>query len=299
MIASCGFLEAELCQCSKEEGVTMADSVETLRVDLRTRAKNLGAKEKARRKECKVRFSLVEKNEAFQKNYMMVDVKNFASRNGTSKNVGSKCSGDGSHRIFLRRQMAAAAVVKKNATSLSLCMETFGLEVEEDLSTLATQTWAEGAWTGEWPVEQKEAWLNQILAVQMWRQVRGPAGAVMCETRDLGIKWPHWHTLIFEGDRRIDMRSVCPKDVKKMLLQQARSLYWKKWVAKHECTELMEGMWLERKKTNEEWTEKHRNVARKLILEGGRVQRRPLDIGGSDESKCQACRKEEGTEKAQ
>ena len=36
MIASCGMLEDELRQCSKEEGVTMADSVETLGVDLRT-----------------------------------------------------------------------------------------------------------------------------------------------------------------------------------------------------------------------------------------------------------------------
>ena len=30
MIASCGFLEDELCQSSKEEGVTMAYSLETL-----------------------------------------------------------------------------------------------------------------------------------------------------------------------------------------------------------------------------------------------------------------------------
>ena len=75
MIASCGFLEDELRQCSKEEGVTMADSVETLGVDLRTRVKNLGAKEKARRKKCKVRFSLIQKNNAFQKNYMKVGVK--------------------------------------------------------------------------------------------------------------------------------------------------------------------------------------------------------------------------------
>ena len=52
------------------------------------------------------------------------------------------------------------------------------------------------------------------------------------------------------------MRFVCPKDVKKMLLQQTRSPCWKKWVAKHECAELKEVMWLERKKTNEEWTEK-------------------------------------------
>ena len=57
------------------------------------------------------------------------------------------------------------------------------------------------------------------------------------------------------------MRCVCPKDVKKMLLQQARIIYWKKWAAKHESEELKEGIWLEptlallRKKTKEEWTE--------------------------------------------
>ena len=53
----------------------MADSVETRRVDLRTRVKNLGATEKARRKKCKVRFPLMKKNKAFQKNYMKVKVK--------------------------------------------------------------------------------------------------------------------------------------------------------------------------------------------------------------------------------
>ena len=37
MIASCGFLENELSQFSKEEGVTLADGVETLGVGLRTR----------------------------------------------------------------------------------------------------------------------------------------------------------------------------------------------------------------------------------------------------------------------
>ena len=67
-------------------------------------------------------------------------------------------------------------------------MEAFGLEVEEELSIVAIQTWAEGAWIRKWYTDQKDAWLNKVLEVQMWRQVRGPAGAVMCETRDLGIK---------------------------------------------------------------------------------------------------------------
>ena len=41
MIASCGFLDDELRQFSKEEGVMLADSVETLGVDLSTRVKKL------------------------------------------------------------------------------------------------------------------------------------------------------------------------------------------------------------------------------------------------------------------
>ena len=98
---------------------------------------------------------------------------------------------------------------------------------------------------------------------------------------------------------------MCPKDVNKMLLQQARTVYWKKWAAKHEHEELKEGLWLElalallRKKTKEVWTEKHRNVARKLFLEGGWVQKRLLDIGWSGERKCQASHKRGVRRKAQ
>ena len=53
----------------------MAHSVETLGVDLRTGVKRLGAKEKQRRVRCKVRFSLINKNKAFTKSCMKVEVK--------------------------------------------------------------------------------------------------------------------------------------------------------------------------------------------------------------------------------
>ena len=75
MIASCAFLENELRQFSREEGVTMADSVDSLSIDLRTRVKKLGAKEKARRKERRDRFSLIKKNKAFQKSFLKMGVK--------------------------------------------------------------------------------------------------------------------------------------------------------------------------------------------------------------------------------
>ena len=126
----------------------------------------------------------------------------------------------------------------------------------------------------------------------MWKQVRGPAGAGMCETRDLGIKWPYWHTLVFRNETTIDMRYVCPKDVRKMLVQRARSE-----------EELKEGTWLEpglallRKKVKENWAEKHRDAARKIFLEGGWTQKRLFDSGWSDVSQCQACQLEESKER--
>ena len=97
MVVSCGFLEDEMRQCSKE-GVTMTDSVETLGVDLRTRVKSLGAKEKARRKKCNVRFFLIQRQKLFPKSYMKVECQEAATCGyDASKNVESPCSWDGSH----------------------------------------------------------------------------------------------------------------------------------------------------------------------------------------------------------
>ena len=58
-----------------------------------------------------------------------------------------------------------------------------------------------------------------------------------------------------------------------MMVQRARSMYWKKWTAKHKQEELKEGAWigpalaLLRKKAKGFWTEKHRNVASRIFDE--------------------------------
>ena len=109
MIASCGFLENELRQFSRE--VTLADSVETLGVDLRTRVKRLGAKEKARRKTCKVRFSLIKRNGAFQKNFMEVGVRKLLRAGMMPARMWRVHAVEMSptEKFKLRRQMAAVA----------------------------------------------------------------------------------------------------------------------------------------------------------------------------------------------
>ena len=49
MIASCGFLEDELRQCSKEEGVTVTDSVENTWSAFENESQEVGSSRKTRR----------------------------------------------------------------------------------------------------------------------------------------------------------------------------------------------------------------------------------------------------------
>ena len=54
------------------------------------------------------------------------------------------------------------------------------------------------------------------------------------------------------------------------------------------------GLALLRKRVRENWTDKNRNVARKIFLEGGWTQKRLFDFDWFDTSQCQACKKRKG-----
>ena len=103
----------ELRQCSKEEGLTMTDTVETLGVDLRTRVKRLEGQRKSEEEE--VQAEILKKNKAFQKNYMKVGVKKLLragmvpARTWRVHAVGIAPTG----RLKLRRKMAPAAGKKE------------------------------------------------------------------------------------------------------------------------------------------------------------------------------------------
>ena len=98
MIASCGFLVNELRQCSKE-GVTMADSEETLGVDLRTRVKKLGAKEKSEEKKVQGEVLDYQEEQGLPKDLHEGGCQDVVtSEYGASKNVESARSSYGSYR---------------------------------------------------------------------------------------------------------------------------------------------------------------------------------------------------------
>ena len=55
----------------------------------------------------------------------------------------------------------AAKAGEKQSVSLSLLMEGNNVEVEEELSTMATVAWAEGVWLGKWGKEHQNAWTRE------------------------------------------------------------------------------------------------------------------------------------------
>ena len=82
-----------------------------------------------------------------------------------------------------------------------------------------------------------------------------------------------------------------PTDVKNMSLPSTSARSQRKgfgWNQSRQCL---------RRQTNGSWTDKHRNVMRKFVVEGGWAQNMLHDIGWSDDKKRQGCGNEEGTKK--
>ena len=87
--------------------------------------------------------------------------------------------------------------------------------------------WASVIWIEGEPFEVLEAaWLRVVRrglgTVQAaWKAVEGPAGAVQAECMGLAWRWTAWHTIITEEDLVLDMRAVCPDDVRAMVVRRS------------------------------------------------------------------------------
>ena len=71
----------------------------------------------------------------------------------------AQCSGDVSHGEVKNEEAYGGCCGQEEYDLPLFVLETHGLEVEEELSTMATQYWAEGVWIGKWCREHKEAWI--------------------------------------------------------------------------------------------------------------------------------------------
>ena len=156
MIASCGFMEDELRQCSKEERCDNGRQRENAwSRRLENKSKEVGSQRKSEKEEVQGEILAYQEECLPEEPHEGGGQEVVASGYGPARAWGVHAVGIAlAERFKLRRQMAAAAG-KNSTTSLSLFMEAFGLKVEEELSTVASQTWAEGVWIGTWPAEHK------------------------------------------------------------------------------------------------------------------------------------------------
>ena len=140
MITSCRYPEEKLRECS-QKGVSVADSVETLGVDLRTPTKQLGTKGKSEKEQmqCDI-HAHQEKSDLPEKSYE--DWCETAVEDGiASRESGRQAVGiSPKERLKLRRQMAAAAG-KQESVSLSLFMEAKCLDAEEGMRVSRQKLW--------------------------------------------------------------------------------------------------------------------------------------------------------------
>ena len=60
--------------------------------------------------------------------------------------------------------------------------------------------------------DTKEAWKRQIREATWWRKVGGPAEAVFCEMKDLGVAFPSWHARKFEDGSAVHMTVTFPEE---------------------------------------------------------------------------------------
>ena len=57
--------------------------------------------------------------------------------------------------------------------------------------------------------------------METWTKVTGPASAILCEMKDLGITVLSWQVFRVSDDRMISMEGTCPEDVKQTPMRHA------------------------------------------------------------------------------
>ena len=157
---------------------------------------------------------------------MNVRVKNVVTcGHDASKDLGVHAVGRApTEGLKLRRQMAAAAAGKKSTTSLSfLVYGSIWLGSRGGTFYFGHSVLGRRSLDGKMVQLTKRSVDEANSRGSIMEAGKSPAGAVMCETRDLVCKV--WHTLMFDGEIEVDMSAQ--KMFRKILLQRARTAYWK------------------------------------------------------------------------
>ena len=109
-----------------------------------------------------------------------------------------------------------------------------------------------------------EAWRRQQRLVGLkpsWSKVSGPTGAIVMFLRQLGWTWPHHTTFVTASGHEVDLRQICPRDVKAQTTVDSELALWRQWADNDERKELLPCPLLE-----------------PVILANKRAHRRPQEV---------------------
>ena len=195
-ITSCKYLDERFQECRKKKTSCFGDECGDAGGGLENEDQTSGRR---RRREERSAIFAYQENQVFHENYMRTGER-MLWRTGVSIVTAEKAE----------VEEASGSSSRKEGVGFALTYH--GSEQVGSYHGHA-RSGARGL-VGNMVKKKQKARRKQIFEVQTWRQVSLPAGTVMCETSDLGIKWPHWHTLLFEGQVAVDMRVACPQDVR-------------------------------------------------------------------------------------
>ena len=93
-----------------------------------------------------------------------------------------------------------------------------------------------------------KAWRRQQRLVGLkpsWSKVSGPTGAITMCLRQLGWTWPHHTTFVTASGHEVDLRQICPRDVKAQATVDRELALWREWADNDERKELLPCLLLE------------------------------------------------------
>ena len=91
--------------------------------------------------------------------------------------------------------------------------------------------WAEAVWNEQLDdAELHKAWRRQQRLVgltPLWSRVSGTMGAIITCLKNLGWTWPHHTSFVTASGHEVDLREVCPTDVKAQARVNSALALWK------------------------------------------------------------------------
>ena len=103
--------------------------------------------------------------------------------------------------------------------------------------------WAEAVWDEQLDdADLHRAWRRQQRLVGLkpsWNKVAGPTGAIIMCLRQLGWTWPHHTTFVTASGHEVDLRQICPRDVKAQATVDSELALWRERADNDERKELL------------------------------------------------------------